>query len=81
MLTQLMRTISMVEMELKQITFISPSEGKTELRQNDELARFLQSTMVPVESMQENLTQLIERNPEWFVKEEEKEKKNFQENV
>ena len=81
MLTQLMRTISMVEMELKQITFISPSEGKTELRQNDELARFLQSTMVPVESMQENLTQLIERNPEWFVKQEEKEKKNFQENV
>ena len=81
MLTQLMRSISMVEMELKQITFVRPSEGKTELRQNDELTRFLQSMMVTAERMQENLTQLIERNPEWFVIEDEKEKKNFQENV
>ena len=81
MLMQLMRTISKVEMELKQITFIRPSEGKTELRQNDELTRFLQSMMVTVERMQENLTQLIERNPECFVIEDEKEKKNFQENV
>ena len=81
MLTQLMRSISMVEMELKQITFVRPSEGKTELRQNDELTRFLQSMMVTTERMQENLTQLIERNPGWFVIEDEKEKKNFQENV
>ena len=75
MLRQLMRSISLVE------TFIRPSEGETELRQNDELTRFLQSMMVTAERMQENLTQLIERNPEWFVIEEEKEKKNFQENV
>ena len=81
MLTQLLRTISMVEMELKQITFIRASEGKTELRQNDELTRFLQSMMVTAERMQETLTQLIERNPEWFVTEDEKEKENFQENV
>ena len=80
MLTQLMRTISTVEMELKQITFISPSEGKTELRQNDELTRFLQSMMVTAERIQANLTQLIQ-SPEWFVIEDKKEKKNFQENV
>ena len=30
----------MVNMELKQIIFRSPSDGKTELRQNDELTRF-----------------------------------------
>ena len=81
MLTQLMESISMVEMKLKQIIFIRPSDGKTELSQNDELTRFLQSMMVTAERMQENLTQLIERNPEWFVIEDEKEKKNFQENV
>ena len=80
MLRQLMRTISTVEMELKQITFISPSEGKTELRQNDELTRFLQSMMVTAERIQANLTQLIQ-SPEWFVIEDKKEKKNFQENV
>ena len=80
-LTQVMRSISMVEMELKQITFIRPSEGETELRQNDELTRFLQSMMVTAKRMQENLTQLIERNPEWFVIEDEKKKENFQENV
>ena len=80
MLTQLMRTISTVGMELKQITFISPSEGKTELRQNDELTRFLQSMMVTAERIQANLTQLIQ-SPEWFVIENKKEKKNFQENV
>ena len=80
-LTQVMRSISMVEMELKQITFIRRSEGKTELRQNDELTRFLQSMMVTAKRMQENLTQLIDRNPEWFVIEDEKKKENFQENV
>ena len=80
MLTQLMRTISTVEMELKQITFISPSEGKTELRQNDELTRFLQSMMVTAERIQANLTQLIQ-SPEWLVIENKKEEKDFQENV
>ena len=82
MLTQLMRSVSMVKMELqREIIFGSPSEGKTELRQNDELKRLLQSMMVTAERIQENLTQLIERSPEWFVIEEEKERKNFQENV
>ena len=80
MLTHVMRSISMVEMELKSIAFISPSEGKTELRQNDELAHFLQSMMVTAERIQANLTQLIQ-NPERFVIEDKKEKKNFQENV
>ena len=81
MLTQLMRHISMVKMELqRQIIISSSSKGKTELRQNVELTRFLQSMMVTAERIQENLTQLIE-SPEWFVIEEEKEKKNFQENV
>ena len=59
MLTQLMRGISMANMELKQIIFRSPSEGKTELWQNDELTRFLQSMMVTAERIQENLTQLM----------------------
>ena len=81
MLTRVMSTISMVEVELKPIAFIRPWEGKTELRQNDELTRFLQSMMVTAERMQENLTQLIERNPEWFVIADEKEKENFKENV
>ena len=80
MLTHVMRCISMVEMELKSIAFISPSEGKTELRQNDELAHFLQSMMVTAERIQANLTQLIQ-SPERFVIEDKKEKKNFQENV
>ena len=79
-LTHVMRSIRVVEMELKPIAFISPSEGKTELRQNDELARFLQSMMVTAERIQANLTQLIQ-SPEWFVIEDKKEKKNFQENV
>ena len=82
MLTQLMRHISMVKMELqRQIIIRSSSKGKTELRQNDELTRFLQSMMVTAQRILENLTQLIERSPEWFVIEEEKEEKNFQENV
>ena len=80
-LTQLKRGISTTKMELKQIIFISLSEGKTELRQSDELTRFLQSMMVTVERIQENLTQLIERGDEWFFIEEEKEKKNYQENL
>ena len=81
-LTQLMTSVSMVKMELQRETiFRSPSEGKTELRQNDELKRLLQSMMVTVERIQEFLTQLIERSPEWFVIEQEKERKNFQENV
>ena len=46
----------------------------------DELKRFLQSTMVTAERILANLTKLIQ-NPEWLVIEEEKEKKNFQENV
>ena len=82
-LMQLMSGISMVNMELKQTLFIlrSSLEGKTELRQNDELKRFLQSTMVTAERIQENLTQLSERSAEWFFIEEEKEKNNLQENV
>ena len=46
----------------------------------DKLKRFLQSTIVTAERIQANLTKLIQ-NPEWFVIEDEKEKKNFQENV
>ena len=46
----------------------------------DELKGFLQSTIVTAERIQANLTKLIQ-NPEWFFIEEEKEKKNFQENV
>ena len=46
----------------------------------DELKSFLQSTIVTAERIQANLTKLIQ-NPELFVIEEEKEKKNFQENV
>ena len=40
--------------------------------------------MVTAEKIQENLTQLIERSPEWLDTEEEKEEKeekNFHENV
>ena len=72
MVTQLMRGIREVKMDLKLII---------ELRQSDELTRFLQSMMVTAERIQENLTQLIERSPEWIDIEEEKEKKNFQENA
>ena len=46
----------------------------------DELKSSLQSTIVTAERIQANLTKLIQ-NPEWFVIEDEKEKKNFQENV
>ena len=46
----------------------------------DELKSFLQSTIVTAERIQANLTKLIQ-NPECFFIEEEKEKKNFQENV
>ena len=46
----------------------------------DELKSFLQSTIVTAERIQANLTKLIQ-NPEWFVIEDEKEKKNFQDNV
>ena len=46
----------------------------------DELKSFLQSTIVTAERIQANLTKLIQ-NPEWFVIEDGKEKKNFQENV
>ena len=81
-LMKLMSGISKVNIELKQIIFSSPLEGKTELRQNDELKSFLQATMVTAERIQENLTQLCKRNPtEWFFIEQEKEKENFQENV
>ena len=80
-ISMLMWGISTVNVELqRQIIFRTPSEGKTELRQNDELTRFLQSMKVTAVRIQENLTQLI-KNPEWIVIEEEKEKKNHQENV
>ena len=46
----------------------------------DELKSVLQSTIVTAERIQANLSKLIQ-NPEWFVIEEEKEEKNFQENV
>ena len=80
-LTHLSHDIAEVRFELNQITFGSLSEGKTELRQADELKSFLQSIMITAERIQANLIQLIERNPEWIVTEEEKEKKNYQENV
>jgi len=81
MLTLLMRGISMVNKELQRQIIFSLSEGKTEMRQNDELTRFLQSMMVTAERIQGNLTQLIRRNTEWIAIEVEKEKKNHQENV
>ena len=80
-LMQLSDDIAEVRFELNQITFGSLSEGKTELRQADELKSFLQSMMITAERIQANLIQLIERNPEWIVTEEEKENKNYQENV
>ncbi|CAH3014178.1 unnamed protein product [Porites evermanni] len=81
MLMQLGGDINIVRMQLSQIIFSSTSEGKTELWQTGELKSFLQSMMITAERIQENLTQLIKRSPEWFVREEEKEKKNCQENV
>ena len=72
-LNQLMSGISKVSMELKQISFRSPSEGETQ--------SFSQSMIVTAERIQENLTQLMQRSPEWFVIEEEKEKKNYHEIV
>ena len=48
-------------------------EGKTEMKQPDEFKSFLQSMMVTVDRIQENLTQLIQ--------EKEKEEQNSQENV
>ena len=80
-LRQSMDFIRVVRKELNGIKCRSPLEGKTELRQNDELTRFLQSMRVTAKRIQENLTQLIKRNPGWIVIEEEKENKNFQENV
>ena len=53
---------------------------RMELKQTDELKSFLQSTMVTAERIQEKLIQLIQ-SPEWFVIEEKKKEKNFQENV
>ena len=76
-----MDCISLVRNELNGIKCSSPLEGKTELRQNDEITRFLQSMRVTAERIQENLTQLIKRNLERIVIDEEKEQKNFQENV
>ena len=46
----------------------------------DELKSFLQSTIVTAERIQANLTQLIQ-SPDWFVIEERKREKYFQENV
>ena len=46
----------------------------------DELKSFLQSTIVNAKRIQLNLTQLM-LSPEWFVIENKKEEKNFQENV
>ena len=81
MLMRLGEGIDIVKMELNRIILRSQLECKTELRQTDELKSFLQSMMVTAERIQENLTQLMQRSPEWFVVEEEKEKKNYQESV
>ena len=51
----------------------NPSEGKTELWQTDEFKKYIQSMLVTVDRMQENLTQLIQ--------EKEKEGQNFREDV
>ena len=58
--------VSVVRMNLRLVT--------------DELKSFLQSTIVTAERIQANLTKLIQ-SPEWYVIEDKKEKKNFQENV
>ena len=81
MLMQLGGDINLARMQLRQIIFSSTSEGKTELWQTGELKSFLQSMMITAERIQESLTQLIERSPEWLFIEEEKEKQNCQENV
>ena len=47
----------------------------------DELKSSLQLTIVTAERIQANLAQLIQTPDEWFVMEEKKDKKNFQENV
>ena len=47
----------------------------------DELKSSLQLTIVTAERIQANLAQLIQTPEEWFVMEEKKDKKNFQENV
>ena len=80
-LIRLRDCIDIVKMELNRIILRGQLEGKTELGQTDELKSFLQSMMATAERIQENLSQLIKGNPEWFVIEEEKEKKNHQENV
>ena len=83
MLRQLREGIDIVKIELNRIILRSQLEGKTELRQTDELKSFLQSTIVAAERIQENLTQLMimQRSHVWFVIEEEKEKKIYQQNV
>ena len=68
---QLKDGLDTVRMELKHI-----------LRQNDDESKsFLQSMMVTVERIQENLTQLIERGPTGVLIEGRKENENHQENV
>ena len=83
LLRQLKEGINLVKIELNRIILRSQLEGKTELRQTNELKSFLQSTIVAAEWIQENLTQLmiVQRSRVWFVIEEEKEKKIYQENV
>ena len=81
MLMRLREGIDIVKMELNRIILGSQLECKTELRQTDELKSFLQSMMVTAERIQGNLTELMQRSPEWFLIEEEKEKKNYQESV
>ena len=80
-LIRLRDCIDIVKMELNRIILRGQLEGKTELGQTDELKSFLQSMMATAERIQENLSQLIKGNREWFVIEEEKEKKNYEENV
>ena len=80
-LIRLRDCIDIVKMELNRIILRGQLEGKTELGQTDELKSFLQSMMTTAERIQENLSQLIKGNREWFVIEEEKEKKNYEENV
>ena len=80
-LIRLRDCIDIVKMELNRIILRGQLKGKTELGQTDELKSFLQSMMATAERIQENLSQLIKGNLEWFVIEEEKEKKNYQENV
>ena len=68
---QLRDGLDTVRMELKHI-----------LRQNDDESKsFLQSMMVTAERIQENLTQLIERDPTWVLIDGRKENENHQENV